>query len=33
MQVIYKQIHVVVFFKKHEFKKHEAKNAEILRNI
>ena len=23
----------VFFFKKHKFKKHEAQNAEILRNI
>ena len=22
-----------IFFKKHKFKKHEAQNAEILRNI
>ena len=25
--------HIHVFFKKHKFKKHEAQNAEILRNI
>ena len=27
------EIHVFFFFKKHKFKKHEAENAEILRNI
>ena len=31
--VMEKILLVHVFFKKHKFKKHEAQNAEILRNI
>ena len=32
-QMLFLEVTVHVFFKKHKFKKHEAQNTEILRNI